>query len=181
MGSVFSSIFSALFGPKELRILVLGLDNAGKTTILYRLQLNEPISTVPTIGFNVETIQYKNLTFQVWDLGGQTSIRPYWRCYYPNTQAIIFVVDSADTNRINIVKAELTAILNEEELKGVTLLIFANKQDVEGALTAPQLTEALNLSTIRDRKWTIVAGSAKNGTGVTQGFDWLANELATKH
>jgi hypothetical protein len=85
MGLLFSSLFSSLFGRREYRILILGLDNAGKTTILYRLQVDEPVTTVPTIGFNVETLKFKNLTFQVWDLGGQSSIRPYWRCYYPNT------------------------------------------------------------------------------------------------
>jgi GTPase SAR1 family protein len=79
-----------------MRILILGLDGAGKTTILYRLQAGEVVTTIPTIGFNVETVTYKNLKFQVWDLGGQTSIRPYWRCYYTNTDAIIYVVDSAD-------------------------------------------------------------------------------------
>jgi len=72
---------------------------------------DEAIQTIPTIGFNVETLQYKNIKFQVWDLGGQTSIRPYWRCYYPNTDAIIFVVDSADTERLNIAKQELSAML----------------------------------------------------------------------
>ena len=85
MGLLFSSLFSSRFGRREYRILILGLDNAGKTTILYRLQVDEPVTTVPTIGFNVETLKFKNLTFQVWDLGGQSSIRPYWRCYYPNT------------------------------------------------------------------------------------------------
>ena len=87
------------------------------------MQLDEVVSTVPTVGFNVETLRYKNITFQVWDLGGQTSIRPYWRCYYPNTgneglkfhnliDAIVYVVDSADTDRIPIAKTELMAILN---------------------------------------------------------------------
>ena len=97
MGIWISKLFNQYFGNKEVRILVLGLDNAGKTSILCntaftvfakwldRMQLDEVVSTVPTIGFNVETLKYKNLTFQVWDLGGQTTIRPYWRCYYPNT------------------------------------------------------------------------------------------------
>lgn len=76
-----------------------------------RLQADEIEQTVPTIGFNMETLQYKNIKFQVWDLGGQTSIRPYWRCYYPNTDAIIYVVDSADTDRLNIAKQELHAML----------------------------------------------------------------------
>ena len=93
--------------------MILGLDNAGKTTILYRLQNDseENIQTIPTIGFNVEVLQYKNIKFQVWDLGGQTSIRPYWRCYYPNTDAIIFVVDSCDSERLGVAKQELLAML----------------------------------------------------------------------
>jgi hypothetical protein len=83
---------------------------------------------VPAIGFNVETVSYKNIKFQVWDLGGQTSIRPYWRCYYPNTQAIIYVVDSSDVERIGISKEEFHAIVEEEELKDALILVYANKQ-----------------------------------------------------
>lgn len=94
-----------------MRILILGLDGAGKTTILYRLQVGEVVTTIPTIGFNVEQVTYKNLKFQVWDLGGQTSIRPYWRCYYSNTDAIIYVVDSVDRDRIGISKDELLYML----------------------------------------------------------------------
>lgn len=104
-----------------------------------RLQVDEPITTTPTIGFNVETMQYKNIKFQVWDLGGQTAIRPYWRCYYPNTDAIIFVVDSADRDRIKTARTELMGMLEEEELAGATLLVFANKQDQTGAMKAPEV------------------------------------------
>ncbi|UYV73437.1 ARL1, partial [Cordylochernes scorpioides] len=99
-----------------MRILILGLDGAGKTTILYQLQVGEVVTTIPivcaAIGFNVEQVTYRNLKFQVWDLGGQTSIRPYWRCYYSNTDAIIYVVDSADKDRIGISKQELVAMLD---------------------------------------------------------------------
>ena len=84
--------------------------------------------TLAAIGFNVETVTYKNIKFQVWDLGGQTSIRPYWRCYYPNTQAIIYVVDSSDTERISTSAGEFHAILEEEELKDAVILVYANKQ-----------------------------------------------------
>ncbi len=87
-----------------------------------------PPAPPAAIGFNVETVTYKNIKFQVWDLGGQTSIRPYWRCYYPNTQAIIYVVDSSDVERIGISKEEFHAILEEEELKDALILVYANKQ-----------------------------------------------------
>ncbi|XP_054806383.1 ADP-ribosylation factor 1 [Prosopis cineraria] len=177
MGLVFTRLFSSLFGNKEARILVLGLDNAGKTTILYRLQMGEVVSTIPTIGFNVETVQYNNIKFQVWDLGGQTSIRPYWRCYFPNTQAIIYVVDSSDTDRLVIAKEEFHAILEEEELKGAVVLIFANKQDLPGALDAAAVTEALELHKIKNRQWSIFKASAMKGEGLFEGLDWLSNTL----
>ncbi|CAN0092996.1 unnamed protein product, partial [Heterosigma akashiwo] len=184
MGIFFSQLFNSLFGSKEVRILILGLDNAGKTTILYRLQndSDEVIQTVPTIGFNVETLQYKNIKFQVWDLGGQTSIRPYWRCYYPNTDAIIFVVDSADAERVHVARQELSAMLEEEDLRDAILLVFANKQDQRGALNAAQarggggrpawISESLGLSEIRNRQWSIQETSALKGNGLYEGFDW---------
>ena len=174
----FSSLFSRLFGRKEVRILILGLDNAGKTTILYWLQVDEPVATVPTIGFNVETLQYKNIKFQVWDLGGQSSIRPYWRCYYPNTDAVIFVVDSTDVERLETARAELFALLEEEELKDAVLLIMANKQDMPRALNAPQLSEALGLAAVKNRTWTIQETSATQGKGLFTGFDWLVATLS---
>ncbi|KAG4929707.1 hypothetical protein JHK82_046777 [Glycine max] len=199
MGIVFTKLFSSLFGNKEARILVLGLDNAGKTTILYRLQMGEVVSTIPTIGFNVETVQYNNIKFQVWDLdleptlefrddhiivtnvlneqGGQTSIRPYWRCYFPNTQAIIYVVDSSDVDRLVIAKEEFHAILEEEELKGAVVLIFANKQDLPGALDDAAVTEALELHKIKNRQWAIFKTSAIKGEGLFEGLDWLSNTL----
>ena len=180
MGLFFSSLFSRLFGRKEVRILILGLDNAGKTTILYRLQVDEPVTTVPTIGFNVETLQYKNIKFQVWDLGGQSSIRPYWRCYYPNTDAIIFVVDSTDVERLEVAKAELFAMLEEEDLKDAILLIMANKQDMKGALTSAQLSQAMGLSSIRNRQWSIQETSATQGKGLFEGFDLLVDSLTNK-
>lgn len=180
MGIVFSTVFQQLFGSKEVRILILGLDNAGKTTILYRLQADEVIATTPTIGFNVETVQYKNIKFQVWDLGGQSSIRPYWRCYFPNTNAIIYVVDSIDKSRLGDSNQELKLMLEEEELKGVTLLIFANKQDLPNAMTAQEISEGLGLTEIRNRQWAIFQTSALRGSGITEGLDWLCSVLASQ-
>jgi len=179
---LFQSIIAkigALFSnsEREVRILILGLDNAGKTTILYRLQVGEVVLTTPTIGFNVETIRYNNVKLQVWDLGGQSSIRPYWRCYYANTDAIIYVVDSTDVKRMGISKEELFSMLEEEELKNAILCVFANKQDKEGALPLERINEELGLSHIKNRKYQLFKTSAKEGYGIKDGLDWIANSI----
>jgi ADP-ribosylation factor-like protein 1 len=171
------------------------------------LQIGEVVTTIPTIGFNVESVvllpsspwnlhwprnrsvTYGNLNFNVWvrlqsqylpdspwpsqDLGGQTSIRPYWRCYYANTAAVIFVIDSTDIERLEIAADELRSMLNEEELRDAALLVFANKQDQPGAQGAGEISEALKLGELRDRNWSIVACSAIDGKGITEGMDWL--------
>lgn len=181
MGNLIASLFGGLFNmEQEVRILILGLDNAGKTTILYRLQVGEAVTTIPTIGFNVETITYKNIKFQVWDLGGQTSIRPYWRCYYANTDAIIYVVDSSDRDRMGIAKEELFAMLDEKELKDSILLIMANKQDAKTAMSVEEVSEKLNLSKIKNRTWTIFKTSALNGTGINEGLEWLSENIKSR-
>ena len=124
----FQSVFKRLFSKKEMRILMVGLDAAGKTTILYKLKLGEIVTTIPTIGFNVETVEYKNINFTVWDVGGQDKIRPLWRHYFQNTQGLIFVVDSNDRDRAAEARDELHRMLNEDELRDAVLLVFANKQ-----------------------------------------------------
>jgi len=148
MGSVFGKLFGRMFGKKEMRILMVGLDAAGKTTILYKLKLGEVVTTIPTIGFNVETVEYKNISFTVWDVGGQDKIRPLWRHYYQNTQGVIFVVDSNDRDRIDdskdyehSAKEELNRMLSEDELREAVLLVFANKQDLPNAM---KVQEVLN-------------------------------------
>ncbi|KAF2882083.1 hypothetical protein ILUMI_24086 [Ignelater luminosus] len=179
MGGLLS-YFRGLFGSREMRILILGLDGAGKTTILYRLQVGEVVTTIPTIGFNVEQVQYKNLKFQVWDLGGQTSIRPYWRCYYSNTDAIIYVVDSADKERIGISKDELFHMLREEELQDAVLVVLANKQDMAGCMSVAEVHQALGLEALKNRTFQIFKTSATKGEGLDQAMDWLANALQNK-
>lgn len=145
------------------------------------LQIGDVVTTIPTIGFNVESVTYKNLNFNVWDLGGQTSIRPYWRCYYANTAAVIFVVDSTDIDRLQTAADELAAMLNEDELKDAALLVFANKQDQPGAKGAGDISQALRLGELRDRNWSIMACSAVDGSGVNEGMDWLVVSCDTHH
>jgi len=113
----------------------------------------------------------------VWDLGGQSSIRPFWRCYYPNTDAIVFVVDSTDVARLPTAKKALHGLLAEEDLRGSHLAVFANKQDAEGALKAEEISEALDLASVKDRHWAIQATSAKDGVGLWDGFDWIVARI----
>jgi ADP-ribosylation factor-like protein 1 len=135
---------------------------------------------MPTIGFNVEMVQHKNLNFNVWDLGGQTNIRPYWRCYYANTHAIIYVVDSCDRERLSLSRKELAAMLEEEELKSAIVLIFANKQDVKGAMTAAEVSTGLGLVHLKDRTWHIEKSSAINGEGLKEGLEWLSQAIMNR-
>lgn len=179
MGLSFSKLFETWFGKKEMRILMLGLDAAGKTTILYKLKLGEVVSSVPTIGFNVETVEYKNIKFTVWDVGGQDKIRLLWRHYYQNTQGLIFVVDSSDKDRIDVAREELMRMLGEEELRDAVVLVFANKQDM-GVMSVPEITEKLGLHTLRGREWYIQGTCALTGDGLYDGLDWLSKTVSKK-
>ena len=179
MGGIFRKLFDG-FGKKEMRILMVGLDAAGKTTILYKLKLGEIVTTIPTIGFNVETVDYKNISFTVWDVGGQDKIRPLWRHYFQNTQGVIFVVDSNDRDRAGEAREELARMLNEEELRDAVLLIFANKQDLPSAMNAAEMTEKLNLNSMRNRNWYIQATCATSGDGLYEGLDWLSQTLKSR-
>ena len=179
---------------------MVGLDAAGKTTILYKLKLGEIVTTIPTIGFNVETVEYKNINFTVWDVGGQDKIRPLWRHYFQNTQGLIFVVDSNDRDRAAEARDELHRMLNEDELRDAVLLVFANKQvfvmakkiipsigyllfwfqDLPNAMNAADITDKLGLHSLRQRNWYIQATCATSGEGLYEGLDWLSNQLAKK-
>jgi len=178
MGLTLSTVFNKLFGKKAMRILMVGLDAAGKTTILYKLKLGEVVTTIPTIGFNVETVEYKNISFTVWDVGGQDKIRPLWRHYYTNTQGIIFVVDSNDKERLLEAREELERMTQEEELRDAILLVFANKQDLPSACSVAEVADALGLQSMRNRQWHTQATCATSGDGLYEGLDWLSAEMA---
>ena len=180
MGHFLSKVMDKLSGAKERRLLMLGLDAAGKTTVLYKLKLNECVQTIPTIGFNVENLKYKNLDLTVWDVGGQDKIRPLWRHYYQNTQGVIFVVDSNDRDRVGEARDELHRMLNEDELREAILLVFANKQDLPNAMNAAEITDKLGLHSLRQRNWYIQSTCATTGDGLYEGLDWLSTSLKGK-
>ncbi|KAK4402782.1 ADP-ribosylation factor 1 [Sesamum angolense] len=181
MGLTFTKLFSRLFAKKEMRILMVGLDAAGKTTILYKLKLGEIVTTIPTIGFNVETVEYKNISFTVWDVGGQDKIRPLWRHYFQNTQGLIFVVDSNDRDRVVEARDELHRMLNEDELRDAVLLVFANKQDLPNAMNAAEITDKLGLHSLRQRHWYIQSTCATSGEGYTRVWIGSLTILLTRH
>ncbi|QMW40251.1 hypothetical protein G4B11_003531 [Aspergillus flavus] len=194
MGGQVSKLMGKIFGTKEMRILMLGLDAAGKTTILYKLKLtNQEVTTIPTVGFNVESVTYKNVKFNVWDVGGQDKIRPLWRHYYSGTQGLIFVVDSSDTARMEEARSELHKIINDREMKDALLLVFANKQDIQGRtylknrqdvapaklipadMSPEDVTNALQLNKLKDKLWYVAPSVATEGTGIFEGLAWLSN------
>lgn len=174
MGAGLSRIFSII----DARIVMVGLDAAGKSTILYRLKLARTVSTVPTIGFNVESLQYKNLDLTVWDLGGQEKLRMLWRHYLVGVDAVIFVVDSSDVGRIDAARSELHALCQDPLLKDAKVLIFANKQDIPNRMSPEAMIRSLQLDSIR-QKYLLVPTNAVSGEGVCTGMDWLAKSLVS--
>ncbi|KAJ1957094.1 ADP-ribosylation factor-like protein 2 [Dipsacomyces acuminosporus] len=162
---------------KEIRILVLGLDNAGKTTIMKRLN-GEDIDTVsPTLGFNITTLDFDNYKVNFWDVGGQRTIRPYWRNYFEQTDGIIWVVDSADKERMSDCAKELESLLKEDRLSGASLLVFANKQDIAGALSEKEIQDAMHLTQHTTHHWAIKACSAVTGENLLEGLQWLVDDI----
>ena len=173
MGGLFSSFHG-------VRGILFGLDSVGKTTILYRLKLNRFVNTIPTIGFSVEEINHKGFHLSVWDIGGNTRNRVLWNHYCHNCHAIIYVIDSADTERLNEVKNHLFDILQRELLRDSIILIYANKQDLPNALKPKELAEQLKLNTIPDRDLHIQGACSLTGEGLTEGLDWLLKRIQHK-
>ena len=140
-------------------------------------QLGDVVTTVPTIGFNVETVEYKNISFTVWDIGGQTKIRPLWRHYFEGVDALIYVVDSSDCERMTEAANELHSVLEAIELQNCKVLVMANKQDMPGALPTSEVGNKLNMKLIKQRSWFIQPTCAVTGEGIIDGLDWLSKEL----
>jgi len=183
MGFMLSKLSQALseFGTTQARILLLGLDAAGKTTILYKLKLDETVNTIPTIGFNVEQVTpVKGVTFTMWDVGGQEKVRALWRHYYEGTEGLVFVVDSSDVARVPEARQELFNILTDEGMDtGVPTVILANKQDLPNALKSHELVESLGLGELRTNPWYIQEMCAVTGDGLYEGIHRMAEMVKT--
>ena len=177
MGFIFSKILDFFSRSRSnFKIIILGIQNAGKTTILYRLSLGQLVQTTPTIGSNVEEISYNNVKLQAWDLGGQESTRSVWDVYFVNTDAIIYVIDTHDTN-FEESKNQFYKLLDNEALKNTIILIFANKQDLSGAKKVNEIIQIYELDKIKDHIWYVQPCSAQTGEGLVTGMKWLSDQL----
>ncbi|PMD24033.1 ADP-ribosylation factor family protein [Hyaloscypha hepaticicola] len=177
---MLSILRKARLKDKEMRILMLGLDNAGKTTIVKKI-MGEDINTVsPTLGFIIKTIDYDGYKLNIWDVGGQKTLRSYWRNYFEKTDALIWVVDATDRLRIDDCREELHGLLQEERLSGASLLVFANKTDVHGCMDEAEIQEGLKLNAIKTHKWHIIRCSAITGANLEEGLEWVVQDAKAR-
>mmetsp|Transcript_17124 Transcript_17124/g.19250 ORF Transcript_17124/g.19250 Transcript_17124/m.19250 type:complete len:177 (-) Transcript_17124:301-831(-) len=175
MGSLFS-----IFEDKQVyRMCMLGLDAAGKTTILQQMKKIRNVHTVAPVGLHSECLEYRNMHYTIWD-GAQDNSRFLWKSYYVGSDAVIFVVDSTDEYRIELVAEELKMLFADPELIDVKILVFANKQDNAKALTTKAISDKLGLTKMRTRTWHVQSCSAKHNKGLSEGFEWLSKALNTK-
>ena len=182
MGLLVSQLFESLDrlvrSRQPVRILLLGLDAAGKTTILYRLKLGAVVNTIPTIGFNVETIEYRNISFTVWDMGSRPGLRPLLNRYFSSSQGLVYVVDSLDRERVQEAAEVLRDILHHRDMQRIPVVIMANKQDMPGVMTPSEVTERLGMDKLTGHPWHVQATSATQGEGLYEALDWLSREIS---
>jgi small GTP-binding protein len=178
MGFLLSKIIEFFTKSRNnFKIIILGMQNAGKTTILYRLSLGQLVKTTPTIGSNVEELTHNNVQFQAWDLGGQESTRSVWDVYYMSTDAVVYVIDSQDEENFEESKAQFHKVIAHPNLKNTIILIFANKQDLPGAKDVNKLIEDYEFDKIKNHIWKIQSCSALKGEGLISGIKWLSEQL----
>lgn len=174
-----SSAPSCLPGFHSLHVVVVGLDSAGKTSLLYRLKLKEFVETIPTKGFNTEKVRVavgpsRSVSFQVWDVGGQEKLRPLWKSYTRRTDGLVFVVDSAELERMEEARVELHKITRTSENQGVPVLVLANKQDLDSAASVGEVEKLLSLRELSTYTLHHLQGcSALDGRGLQPGLEKL--------
>ncbi|XP_067897551.1 ADP-ribosylation factor-like protein 14 [Heterodontus francisci] len=176
-------LISKQFKTKQARILMLGLDAAGKSTLLYKLKFSDTeFLTVSTIGFNVEMLERsENIVLTVWDVGGQYKMREFWPYYFQDTDGLVFVVDSADKRRMEDSKKEFERMLKHECLKGIPVVVMANKQDINDALSAEEITKRFHMKRCcSDRDWYVQPCCAKTGEGLSAAIKIIISYVKRK-
>ncbi|KAL3862393.1 hypothetical protein ACJMK2_008362 [Sinanodonta woodiana] len=172
--------WTKIFRHRDVRVVFLGLDAVGKTTLLYKLKLGEVIShTVPTIGFNVETIQYRDIHFTTWDIGSRDKVRPLFRHYYKGMDAVVVIIDSTDSERLDELNYDvIKPALGADELSNSVFLFLANKCDLPNTMSSQEIADRLNLKAVK-HNCTIMHASAVTGEGIEEAMDWLAVQLGS--
>ncbi|XP_027447056.1 ADP-ribosylation factor-like protein 11 [Zalophus californianus] len=173
MGSVNSRGHKA-----EAQVVMIGLDSAGKTTLLYKLKGYQLVETLPTVGFNVEPLRVPgHVSLTIWDVGGQTQLRANWKDYLEGTDVLVYVLDSTDEVRLPEAVAELVEVLNDPHMASVPFLVLANKQEAPDALPLLGIRDRLGLERFQDRSWELRACSALTGAGLPEALQSLRRLL----
>ncbi|XP_041937546.1 ADP-ribosylation factor-like protein 11 [Alosa sapidissima] len=160
---------------KPVQVLLMGLDSAGKSTLLFHLLQGVIMETSPTVGFNVGTLDLdKKTSMTVWDIGGQSTMRTNWKYYMEGCKALVFVVDSSDRKRMGEAQKALKKILSDANMKDVPLMVLANKKDLPNSMTIREVSNQLDLPSYKERTWEIQGCSAVKGLGLQQAFLSLA-------
>ncbi len=170
------------FKKKEANVVVVGLDNCGKTTIINQLKPHDSQTThdiVPTVGFNVDRIKNKSMQFTIFDMSGQGRYRNLWEHYYKECHGVIFVIDSSDKLRMVVARDELDSMLQHVDIRNrrIPILFFANKMDQRDALSSVKCSNLMALENIRDKPWHICASNALSGEGLFEGVEWLTDQI----
>ncbi|KAK0597568.1 hypothetical protein LWI29_026579 [Acer saccharum] len=180
MFSLFYGLYKYIFSKTEFHVLILGIDKAGKTTLLEKLKSLytnveglPPDRIVPTVGLNIGRIEVPNSKLVFWDLGGQPGLRSIWEKYYEEAHAVVYVIDAACPSRFEDSKSALEKVLRHEDLQGAPLLILANKQDISDAVSADELAQYLDLKKLDERVYMFEAVSAFDGMGIKESVEWL--------
>uniref|UniRef100_A0A1D1XUY0 ADP-ribosylation factor-related protein 1 n=1 Tax=Anthurium amnicola TaxID=1678845 RepID=A0A1D1XUY0_9ARAE len=184
MFSLFYGLWKYIFSKTEFHVLILGIDKAGKTTLLEKLKSLysnleglPPDRIVPTVGLNIGRLEVSNTKLVFWDLGGQVGLRTIWEKYYEEAHAVIYVIDATCPSRFEDSKSALEKVLRHEDLRGAPVLILANKQDLPGAVSAEEVARYLDLKELDDRQYMFEAVSAYEGIGVKVAIDWLVGTM----
>jgi len=166
--------FRNLFWKQEMELTLVGLQNSGKTTLVNVIasgQFNEDM--IPTVGFNMRKVSKGNVTIKLWDIGGQPRFRSMWERYCRGVNAIIYVVDSADQEKLEQSKKELHDLLDKQAVAGIPLLVLGNKNDLVEALSVDDLIERMDLKSLSGREVCCYSISAKNQVNIDVTIDWL--------
>lgn len=184
MFSLLYGLWKYLFSKAEFHVLILGIDKAGKTTLLEKLKTLysdveglPPDRIVPTVGLNIGRVEAHKSKLIFWDLGGQLGLRTIWEKYYEEAHAVVYVVDSASKTRFEDAKSALEKVLRHPDLQGAPVLVFANKQDLPGAVNAEELARYLELKDQKSIQSRVQGISAHEGSGIQEGVLWLVEAM----